>query len=839
VARLDAVICVSEITNAEEPKRRNEIQLDMTSVALYTDEQKAPSAGSGSGSGEGEGEEEESKGEVHWVPYSAGGFDRSSKGHDLMLRAASASSNVSVPGQNSSNGMHMMGAGSLGDGSGSGLGGIGVGGAGSGMLSSGMKIAVRDFNLSANYTFYSDITVAEAAHMNIARHKEVLQSAFKLDIPEFALELEAEQFSLFLSVLNEVMLAPPPRFLTDSSDGLLGTMDRMKRAQKSMSIPYRRPAGEKGDLDVSNAAKLSAIGPEMVRLVEKWMVGELGDELKVQPNMSRSNEVYLGKGSWLLKAGPGQPDVMKVTFAGLNAVHSFHANECTSTSLEVQRFFVTARNQGGDGASSGQQGAGKYHGNHGSSFSHGWEQEPILSVAADDEACCKCGEQFTDHDNHSMACLFHDDGVGLCQYDSTRERWPCCGARERGAMGCKGRPHQYKEMMVSVRAESFPAASVENVDLSVMSSLTVSIFPEANYALKVHLTRQLQQDFNDYFNIKLDEKVTNERAKAAAKAMKGGSQGKSKLKFGWWGSDREKDIGGVDRSIVLNNVDAIGEDHENPLLRRANSSVNGSGSLDISTHTTGAPVGAGIETCSGGQPAGGGGGGVHDPDMIDLGPVPSLEAIAASTGTPGGAGAMRKTLHRQSITFSTGQGQGSSSGITGSGSDRAPGAMAIGRSASVLMHRPKKPSREMSSIAATALALNQAEAARLALVHTHRSSSKKKSKIKAKTKRYESIYIKYIRASDINLELSMAGFSLLPSLEKARLHMEPWVSHSHLVMNWQQLVTDFTGHCVLNVGKNYMSGWGVRIYRMLAGGEEDKEKKKDEEAKRRFLLGHR
>merc|ERR1712072_1387518 len=60
--------------------------------------------------------------------------------------------------------------------------------------------------------------------------------------------------------------------------------------------------------------------------------------------------------------------------------------------------------------------------------------------------------------------------------------------------------------MISVRAEGLPAFGVDNLDMTALHTLNISIFPEANYQLQVQITRDLQMALHEYFSMKPEEK---------------------------------------------------------------------------------------------------------------------------------------------------------------------------------------------------------------------------------------------------------------------------------------------------------------------------------------------
>ena len=57
--------------------------------------------------------------------------------------------------------------------------------------------------------------------------------------------------------------------------------------------------------------------------------------------------------------------------------------------------------------------------------------------------------------------------------------WTCCHSTDEHASGCFSRPHICKDVMMSVRAEGAPSVRIENIEMSVLSTLEISIFPGA------------------------------------------------------------------------------------------------------------------------------------------------------------------------------------------------------------------------------------------------------------------------------------------------------------------------------------------------------------------------
>lgn len=143
----------------------------------------------------------------------------------------------------------------------------------------------------------------------------------------------------------------------------------------------------------------------------------------------------------------------------------------------------------------------------------------LIPVLADTEPCRRCGQLFDADENDSNACAFHADKDGK-PGEYTRvavkngkyyeagapisfvKMWTCCHRSEEHAPGCFSRPHICKDVMVSVRALGSPTVRIENIEMSVLRALEISIFPGAMTSwLQVRITRQLADVLHNYFSI--------------------------------------------------------------------------------------------------------------------------------------------------------------------------------------------------------------------------------------------------------------------------------------------------------------------------------------------------
>lgn len=141
------------------------------------------------------------------------------------------------------------------------------------------------------------------------------------------------------------------------------------------------------------------------------------------------------------------------------------------------------------------------------------------------EECSRCGQHFNLRENYGTACTFHADADGrqgvftnkavtdnVTGKIDIKKIWSCCGKDFRNAPGCRARPHMCKEVMISVRAEANPLTRVENIEMNVLKTLEISIFPGVEYDLQLQLTKSMTDMLHNYFNVKnLDDYGTSMR----------------------------------------------------------------------------------------------------------------------------------------------------------------------------------------------------------------------------------------------------------------------------------------------------------------------------------------
>ena len=181
-------------------------------------------------------------------------------------------------------------------------------------LSTSLQKAIDNFQIIAKYTYYEDITVAEASRMHIHRTREELMSAFMLDLPELCLKIDAGQFYTFINAIRNVLLAPPPAKGDKEADEELDNADK-----KAGVVRMRSLGATRASIDTKSGRN------EIRSIVEQNLASIPEGELC----LAQSVEYFIGRGTWLLCADNSPHEVLlEVGFMGLLGTHSFHEDRC-------------------------------------------------------------------------------------------------------------------------------------------------------------------------------------------------------------------------------------------------------------------------------------------------------------------------------------------------------------------------------------------------------------------------------------------------------------------------------------------------------------------------------
>lgn len=271
-----------------------------------------------------------------------------------------------------------------------------------------MLVAINDFQIRACYIFWTDVTIAEAKELKIVRNKEDLIATFRLELPNLSVDIISKQFHIVTNVIKNVMLLPPPHIASSQQQQTSNNVIELKRDEKN-TLP----------LDWTSKSTRD----EIRIYIDECLASNLYD-LNNQSTV-RYTEVFIGRLTWVLRAGNKDSEQLESGFIGIYATLTFTKSRCINTLLEIQRFWAKNLNSNADGV--------------------GRVVQPVLKEA---DLCTRCGNAFNIEANHSTACTFHADDDGnpglykqivvvdeLSKKETTVKAWSCCMRHHEFAVG--------------------------------------------------------------------------------------------------------------------------------------------------------------------------------------------------------------------------------------------------------------------------------------------------------------------------------------------------------------------------------------------------------------------
>ena len=163
-----------------------------------------------------------------------------------------------------------------------------------------LKVAVKDFEVRASYTFWMDVTVKEANKMYVHRDKvsKDLVCSFLLDVPELCLDITSSQFYIWINVIKNVLLAPPPAMAASMKDKLA-----FEGEEGENELPTNKVTEIFRDSQLSNDVlnlKNKQSREEVKSLIEEHFTRAT----EVTHGMARVVDLFIGKGTWILRSAP-------------------------------------------------------------------------------------------------------------------------------------------------------------------------------------------------------------------------------------------------------------------------------------------------------------------------------------------------------------------------------------------------------------------------------------------------------------------------------------------------------------------------------------------------------
>ena len=178
-----------------------------------------------------------------------------------------------------------------------------------------LKVAVKNFEVRAGYSFWMDVTVKEANKMYVHRDRinKDLVCSFHLDLPELCLDMTSSQFYIGINVIKNVLLAPPPAMAAsiyraresgansgDDDETDNDTEQKVTELFRDSLLVPQDVRGVQNELNLKNRQSRE----EVKSLIEEYF----NKAPEVKYGMAREVELFIGKGTWILRS----PTVMPV-----------------------------------------------------------------------------------------------------------------------------------------------------------------------------------------------------------------------------------------------------------------------------------------------------------------------------------------------------------------------------------------------------------------------------------------------------------------------------------------------------------------------------------------------
>jgi hypothetical protein len=443
------------------------------------------------------------------------------------------------------------------------------------------------------------------------------------------------------------------------------------------------------------------------------------------------------------------------------------ASRRISSLLEIQRFWAKNLDPGADSKAFDDQTA------------------VISPVLEQQDVCTRCGLEFSVEENCSTACSFHGDDDGnpgeykervvvdeITGKEQRYKGWTCCNRTHEFAPGCAKGPHNCKEVMISIRGETAAPVRIESVEVTIIKQLEISIFPCANYFLKLQITKSLADLLHKYFSI--SENIPTDGSSAVDSSV--GSSTNSETNSSDPGNTSLSGVTKKSRGISLPRVFKKKKDKNqekikdgvppmtmtnsspgsNPIHSERNNSMDSDSSYNsgAGTGTGGMGIGFGVtrsrqSTANDLQTTGGGDGGNNLP--------------------PIGSNSRERNVKRITLLGGTNPNNYTTGGN--------PSAV-VSTTSAIDISSPANPD--------------------------HNNPNNKQ-------KRQECLYIVYFRVGDINVDVSTAGFGFAFNLDRFQAVMEKFFCKKQ-VLDWKRLIWQLEKHLVTSLIKNTATSSFSRLF---------------------------
>ena len=171
-----------------------------------------------------------------------------------------------------------------------------------------LRVAVKDFEVRASYTFWMDVTVKEANKMYVHRDRvsKDLVCSFLLELPELCLDITSSQFYIGINVIRNVLLAPPPEMAASLRGSMNSTegLDGREGEQTSNKITEIFRDTQQLSPDVRVLSELNLKNKQSREEVKALIEEYFNRATEIKFGMARVVDLFIGKGTWILRSSP-------------------------------------------------------------------------------------------------------------------------------------------------------------------------------------------------------------------------------------------------------------------------------------------------------------------------------------------------------------------------------------------------------------------------------------------------------------------------------------------------------------------------------------------------------
>jgi hypothetical protein len=169
-----------------------------------------------------------------------------------------------------------------------------------------MRMAIKDFQIRAQYIFWTDITAKQAKHMHVERTKDDLVCAFKLDLPAIVVDIVSQQFYAIVHVVRNVLLVPPPASAQRSNPSQADVDRETKQQQQVLELQRDFEASAASSQQVLSQSRLDIEQRQCREEIKDIVERKLADAIKeMELGSSRLVECLIGSCSWILRSSDG------------------------------------------------------------------------------------------------------------------------------------------------------------------------------------------------------------------------------------------------------------------------------------------------------------------------------------------------------------------------------------------------------------------------------------------------------------------------------------------------------------------------------------------------------